>query len=220
MTLERFAQSIPLVALFTFALALLSATLPLLLSAANLGEGSVKLGMSLANSFAAGVLFSGGLVHLLPEALETLAGMSSLPIASLLAGAGFVVVLTVEEGVTAISSRARPHLIACTVAQPHDAERHRKACTIRRGTSQRATLCIPIALSECADCVLANRGATDRPDCVQSPLLPACTVDIDVNCEPEDTSVSSSKGSAKRAISERMVESQAAEARNAGTLLF
>ncbi len=106
MGLPAFASCLPAVVPFLFSLAFLSGTAPLLFSAAaRRWERGVKLTLSLSNCFAAGVLFSGSIVHLLSESQEKLSAVSSYPVAPVMCAAGFVFVLIVEDAVVGLSTR-------------------------------------------------------------------------------------------------------------------
>ena len=106
MGLPAFASCLPAVVPFLFSLAFLSGTAPLLFSAAaRRWERGVKLTLSLSNCFAAGVLFSGSIVHLLSESQEKLSAVCSYPVAPVMCAAGFVFVLIVEDAVVGLSAR-------------------------------------------------------------------------------------------------------------------
>jgi hypothetical protein len=106
MGLLAFASCLPAVVPFLFSLAFLSGTAPLLFSAAaRRWERGVKLTLSLSNCFAAGVLFSGSIVHLLSESQEKLSAVCSYPVAPVMCAAGFFFVLIVEDAVVGLSTR-------------------------------------------------------------------------------------------------------------------
>ena len=98
-------------AALTFVIGFVGALLPYYISAS--GSRTAAQRLSLGQTLSAGVMLGGGLLHLLPDAAETLNEMSEYPYATLCFSLGLLLPLYAEKGLQSFALQQSPYSMLC-----------------------------------------------------------------------------------------------------------